>query len=101
MRICKQKIMQPITYFSVKACGCYSSPRYLLLQEELGASVVTGDRHGNVLMQWRFIILMETFGGMGLLCLLLSSPCEQTLQAQALWKGSCTSVEDFMEQVLK
>lgn len=72
-----------------------------LLQEELGALVMTEDRHGNVLMQWRFTTLMETFGGMDPLCLIPSSPYEQTLPAQAPWKGSCTSVEDFMEQVLK
>lgn len=72
-----------------------------LLQEELDASVKTEDRHGNVSMQWRSITLMEIFGGMDLLCLLPSSPYEQTAAVQAPWTGNCTSVEDFVEQVLK
>lgn len=86
--------------FYSRMWDCYILPVYLL-QEELGALVMTEDRHGNVLMQWRFITLMETFGGMDPLCLLPSCPYGQTLPAQAAWKGSCTSVEDFMEQVLK
>lgn len=86
--------------FFSRTWDCYIWPTYLL-QEELGALVVTEDRHGNVSMQWRFITLTETFGGMDLLCLLPSSPYEQTLPAQAPWKGSSTSVEDFAEQVLK
>lgn len=72
---------------------------YLPPQVELAAWVETGGRHGNVLMQWRFITQMETFGGMGLLCLLLSSPYEPTLLMLALWKGSSIFAEDFVEQV--
>ncbi|XP_025052606.1 kelch repeat and BTB domain-containing protein 12 isoform X4 [Alligator sinensis] len=68
-------------------------------QVELAAWVETGGRHGNVLMQWRFITQMETFGGMGLLCLLLSSPYEPTLLMLALWKGSSIFAEDFVEQL--
>lgn len=101
MRTCKQKMMQPAMYFSAEPGTAIFDLCILFLQEELDALVVTGGRHGTVLMQWRSITLMETSGGMDLLCLLPSSPYEQTLPVQAQWKGSCTSVEDFMEQVLK
>lgn len=98
MRRCKQNAASSV--FHSRTWDCYISPLYLL-QEELGALVMTEDRHGNVSMQWRFITLMETFGGMDPRCLLPSSPYEPTPAVQAVWKGSCTSVEDFMEQVLK
>lgn len=104
MKTCKQnkqKKMQPAMYFPSEPGAATFDLRVLFPQEELGALAVTGGRHGNVLMQWRFITLMETSGGTDLLCLPPSSPCEQTLPVQAAWKASCTSAEGFMEQVLK
>lgn len=86
--------------FLSRTQDCSIWPTYHL-QEELDASVATGDRHGNVSMRWRSTTPTETSGGMALWCLLPSSPYGQTPPAQAPWKGSCTSAGDFAEQVLK